>query len=900
MKRKNIQNTNGISVCDSIVMSVKNKRPNMRKPFSIAIALIGFASVILSFLGMFEINFDHGKVFFASCAFALFYVVVTALEGKAFWLLVASLFAYIIAAYKNITKIILGFKFVYNIIYSRSFHTEILYYKGLKPSLEVDSVTTMMIFYIWLLAIVLFFFTICRPNPILPLLVSFPVIEIGLYNGIPLPVIRGMFVIAYWLALLGMCTIDIGEYSGGQSGFVRKNNLFFPKRHMKLKVTEKCGAIIMASVILCTFLATGFLKIIDYKRSDDINKKRKDLSEAANSFSMDNVAESLANLMSAVGFDIKYENHKLGTNDHITYRNVTDLEINVSSKPENALYLRDYAGCDYHDNEWFDLPDGSYDDQRYADCNTYGINPQDFPGIFAEAVSSVNPQAITVKSLLKRKSLFAPYCTMNDGSYGYEDDNMLTPTVPNTKTMSYQFYPLTAENSINEAMRGSFGSLVRGSYSISQITDPDIAAKIYDYCSNHDNFTYGDSDLFTLDHEVVAPDQYLYNKPSVLLAELLENNYKSFVYDNYLRVPDTEAMREVRNAYADVLDNASISTYSDRIAVLQTIRDKISSDSQYSLHPGKTPSNRDFVNYFLLENHKGYCIHYATAGVMLARMAGIPARYATGYVAVGDDFNDETRNEDGTYSIDIKDSRSHAWADIYIDGIGWLPFEFTEGYSNTSVQPENPSQETTTLDPSQTTTNTGSKAAGSTTKGKKGTSLHTTTTAVLTTIKPETTAKAFGGIFGKGGGNGKVSKVLVNILRFVVLILVSAGIILLRRYLILKLRQKNISSGKNKEKIRSIYSYAEKLMAHMEITPENGKFTEFAKEVESRYSGRYFEPGAFESMTQIALRSGFSKTSPSDEEIKSGINTVKRIAQTMYKNKNFIGKLYMKFIDVLI
>ena len=242
MKRKNIQNTNGISVCDSIVMSVKNKRPNMRKPFSAAIAVIGFASVILSFLGMFQLNFDHGKIFFSSCALALFYVVVTVLEGKAFWLFVASLFAYIIAAYKNVSKIVLGFKFVYNIIYSRSFHTEILYYKGLKPSLEVDSVTTMMFFYIWLLAIVLFFFTICRPNPILPLLVSFPVIEIGLYNGIPLPVIRGMFVIAYWMALLGMCTIDIGEYSGGQSGFVRKNNLFFPKRHMKLKVTEKCGA----------------------------------------------------------------------------------------------------------------------------------------------------------------------------------------------------------------------------------------------------------------------------------------------------------------------------------------------------------------------------------------------------------------------------------------------------------------------------------------------------------------------------------------------------------------------------------------------------------------------------------------------------------------------------------
>ena len=895
MKRKNIQNTNGISVCDSIVMSVKNKRPNMRKPFSVAIAIIGFASVILSFLGMFRLNFDHGKIFFSAVALSLYYIVITVLEGKAFWLFVASLFAYLAAAYKNAAKIVLGFKFVYNIIYSSSFKTEILYYKGLKPSQEVDSVTTMMFFYIWLLAIVIYFFTICRPNPILPLLVSFPIIEIGLYNGVELPVIRGMFVIAYWMALLGMCTIDIGEYSGGQSGFVRKNNLFFPKRHMKLKVTEKCGALIMASVILCTLFATGMMKIINYKRSDEINKKRHDLSEAANSFSMDNVAESLADLMSAVGFDIKYENHKLGTNDHVTYKNVTDLEVDISAKTDTALYLKDYTGCDYHDNEWFSLPDGSYDDPRFADCNTYGINPQDFPAMFAHSISTVTPQSITVKSLLKRKSIFVPYCSVFNGSYSYEDDTMLKPTEANTKTMTYPFYPLTAEKSIDESLKSSFGALVRGSYSISQITDPDTAARISDYCSTHGNFAYGDTDFFTLDHEVVDSDEYLYNNSPVLLAELLENNYKTFVYENYLRVPDTEAMHEVRQAYADVLDNASVSTYSDRIAVLQAIREKIAADSTYSLYPGKTPSNRDFVNYFLLENHKGYCIHYATAGVMLARMAGIPARYSTGYVIVGDDFTDDIRNEDGSYSISVKDNRSHAWAEVYIDGIGWLPFEFTAGYSNTSVQPEAP-QETTTAN-GETTTSDGTKSTNSTTNHRKGTGTRTTGTKAIVTT---TTQKAAGGILGKGGGSSGVPKSLVNLLRFIVLILISTGVILLRRYMILKIRSKRFTSGNKKERIGSIYSYAEKLMTELDINAENGKFTEFAKEVEERCSGRYFKPGEFESMTQTALRTGFSNTEPSNEEIKACTETVNKIAETMYNRQGFIGRLILKFIKVLI
>ena len=58
MKRKNIQNKNGITISDSIVMSVKKKHDNYRKPFSAAIALIGYISIIMAFLGMFSFNYD--------------------------------------------------------------------------------------------------------------------------------------------------------------------------------------------------------------------------------------------------------------------------------------------------------------------------------------------------------------------------------------------------------------------------------------------------------------------------------------------------------------------------------------------------------------------------------------------------------------------------------------------------------------------------------------------------------------------------------------------------------------------------------------------------------------------------------------------------------------------------
>jgi hypothetical protein len=86
-----------------------------------------------------------------------------------------------------------------------------------------------------------------------------------------------------------------------------------------------------------------------------------------------------------------------------------------------------------------------------------------------------------------------------------------------------------------------------------------------------------------------------------------------------------------------------------------------------------TPTERDFVEYFLFENHKGYCVHFASATVALLRSAGVPARYVEGYAVSPSDFenNDEW--------ADIPDSRSHAWVEIYLSSVGWVPVEATPG-----------------------------------------------------------------------------------------------------------------------------------------------------------------------------------------------------------------------------
>ena len=896
MKRKNIQNKNGITISDSIVMSVKKKHDNYRKPFSAAIALIGYISIIMAFLGMFSFNYDKDTLVFVVLGFGAMYLSMALVSGKALWGYAASVVLFVLSAYRKSEKIAMGFKFIYNIIYKDAYHSNIDYYKGLKSTLEVSSVNTLFFFYIWLLAIVIFFFTICRPNPVLPLMVTFPVLEIGMYNGISVPVFWGVLCIAFWLALLAMSTIDVGEYSGGQSGFVRKNDLFFPKRHMKLKVTEKCGMLIIASVVAIAAVSTCFLKITNYKRSEKLDQKRKDITEALNDFSFENLAESLSNLTNAIGLDFEYENHKLGTNDHVRYKNVTDVTVTLENPVQGAIYLKDYSGSIYKKNEWFELPASAYKNKVFDDFKDYEIYPQDFPATFIKMLGNSSMETtIWIKpSSKKSKHLYAPYGTVNVGDMNYNKDLTVSGKNPKKGECSYKFINTDTDaiaSALLSVSQSTNGQPSRAVYSASDIRDRFYREKILKYCTDNDLITY--EDYFPVDYGIPSSPDYMAYNGDALLSELLQNSYRDFVYQNYLEVPDTDAMAEVKDAYSDIL-SYNDGSLEGELATLYAIRDRMSVECTYSLYPRKTPSNRDFVNYFLLENKKGYCTHYATSGVMLARMAGIPARYATGYVIVEKDQLNGEQRSDGSIKIEVKDNRSHAWAEIYLDSIGWIPFEFTAGYSAQEVntQPSTSAESTTTIVSETTTT----EAAITTTSGTRVQSA--TSTAPASTSQKTTTVNRSGP--GKGKGTGiHIPRFLKNFLITLFIFALIICLIILRRYLILKTRNMRFTTGKAETKVRSMYAYAEKLLKVLEMRSENGNFKVFAKDVEKSYGGVYFEEGGFEKLTDVALRASFSQETPTAEEIEECKKTVESISQTIYDKSNFFDRLMFTYINVL-
>ena len=79
-------------------------------------------------------------------------------------------------------------------------------------------------------------------------------------------------------------------------------------------------------------------------------------------------------------------------------------------------------------------------------------------------------------------------------------------------------------------------------------------------------------------------------------------------------------------------------------------------------------SAADFAYAFLFEQTTGYCVHFATSFILLARLAGVPARYATGFLARIP--RDETMTT-------VTGLSAHAWPEVWLEGSGWINWEAT-------------------------------------------------------------------------------------------------------------------------------------------------------------------------------------------------------------------------------
>lgn len=146
-----------------------------------------------------------------------------------------------------------------------------------------------------------------------------------------------------------------------------------------------------------------------------------------------------------------------------------------------------------------------------------------------------------------------------------------------------------------------------------------------------------------------------------------ERAYSAFVHENYLQLTpeSTAVMARIFGAEPEELKLKEVLNL-----VSSALRESIVYDEEVKGSCGEN----DFATYVLEVSKRGYDVHYASCAVLMLRYFGVPSRYVEGY-CLG-----KTVSPYG--AVTLTEENAHAWAEYYIEGVGWIPFEATPGYES--------------------------------------------------------------------------------------------------------------------------------------------------------------------------------------------------------------------------
>ena len=304
-----------------------------------------------------------------------------------------------------------------------------------------------------------------------------------------------------------------------------------------------------------------------------------------------------------------------------------------------SLYFRSFTGAEYADNAWTPLKKSAYGGGRDGFLKWLSQNGFDPAAQFASYIEAGNTVLPEDQKVEKNR-----VTVTNRGA-----NRKYLYTLYSSEAPGFSSVSAYRDNGYLE-----HGIFAKRKYSLSEYSSnlPGELQRLSDWVYEPENDTQ---------------EQYL-NSESV---------YRSFVHENYTDIDDT--CSDLITSLFHESDKRDVTGSLGVYEVTRRIRSVLETNTRYEkekvLLDLETSENEDLLTTFLLGDHAGNSAYYASAAVLAFRSFGIPARYAEGYF-----LSSRAIEAAGGRDVQLTSSDAHAWVEVYMDGMGWIPVDVTPGF----------------------------------------------------------------------------------------------------------------------------------------------------------------------------------------------------------------------------
>ena len=687
MKHRPIMPSGSIRIGNTLSMSLQQQGGS--RPFwaLLCLSLLGTLSVLMTFLTMFVPLCNVWIVILFSAAALAFFSVHAAAPEKTHYSLLAFLLGYAIFFYWKRELLAAGLMHIINDVYQAIYYTDWEYFSTDPQYNTVLSITMSLCFAMAPITWLVSYAVIRFHNFFLSVLVTFPFVELGLFFGVVPEHYAMLGLAAFWCGA-GALQLAAGKRKQrlkDHSSFTRRGKAFLPLNDLKFLLTERAGILTAMTVFGVCVLAEGLLHAVHYERPEIIKQMRTDFQYYAASVDFSDMS-TVFPFLKKESTDEPDSVIELGRNERREFQNRTVSGVSLTQNPLGRVYLRYSTYQSYEKSHWRTADEETLASPEMQMFEDIGLYPPEF---LYYSVQSLAAQTAELELIAPNETLSrcVPYGFAKQDKISFRGD-----TVTHTGTQSYKIF--SGENYENLLIRTiSYDIPAESLISMSRYKDQE---RLHELLEGRD----GAIVQYPMDPDHVGA--YYGNPNELKLREeagiLAAAGYTDFAFEKYTKLPDNDDMHYIHSMFGDLTDNfdARNATPAETMILLGRLRERLCANVEYTLSPGRTPPGEDFVRYFLEENKRGYCTHYATTGTILARMAGIPARYCEGYLIDNRSLHLQQTANGLRYITDILDSNAHAWVEVYIDGFGWIPFEFTFSYFTPPELPKPPEPEIVT------------------------------------------------------------------------------------------------------------------------------------------------------------------------------------------------------------